>query len=471
MGVPRLVSADADSGKLPDVVNTYLLENLIPDPVDATPTSALRPSNRFVFLGDSITQSADDNPNQQRGPAWPIIASVTSKGRIVHARNAGVGGNTTQNMIARFATDVTPYSPTVVNLLAGTNDSAVTAFSTWTDQMENLIGLIRGIGAVPIMGTIPPANGSVQRKQAILQQNAWIRNYANRNGVALVDFYTLLSDPANGNYKSAYYSDGIHPNPAGLAAMGKLYSDLIGPTLTAYTPTLTSDDGDSLNLISGGCFTAASGTTLPAGYTDNAGTPANSAISFTTDPDVPGKMITITSAGATAIRQIYRTLYASATSLSSSTAAGDTTLTLPARADYQGVLFIGSGSTYEVVRILSSSGGGPQTETLVTPLRFAHSAGEQVIANAAPGDELLFAARVTTDGGNQMTANLTFSGGTKPAPIQNNTAPFTAGTFSQRVSVPAGNTSIGMGLQVNSGTGVTSWGQVTLYNLTRMAIV
>ena len=433
--------------------------------------SGLRPSNRFVFLGDSITQNADDNTNQQRNTAWPIIASVTSAGRIIHARNAGVGGNTTQGMIDRFTADVTPYAPTVVNVLAGTNDSLSTSFTTWTAQMQQLIGMVRAIGAVPILGTLPPTNASVKRKQVILSQNAWLRHYANRQGITLVDFYGLLADPANGNYRASFYNDGIHPNAAGHAAMGKLYADTVTPTLTAYTPTLTWDDGDPLNLVSQGCFTGASGTSLPAGYTDNAGTPSGSAISYTTDSAVPGKMLTVTNTGTTAIRQIYRTLYCGATTLSSAVQAGDTSLTLPARADYQGVLFIGSGATFEIVRIQSSSGGGPQTETLVSPLQFAHAAGEQVIANAAPGDELLYAGRITSDGGVAVTVNVTMQGnGAKPAPMQELVAPFTRGVFSQRMVVPSGTTSLGVGMQVGSGTGVASFGQVTFYNLTRMAL-
>lgn len=436
------------------------------------PAAGSRAGNRTVFLGDSETQGADQISTNFRGTAWPIIASVRSGGRIIHARNAGIGGNTTLAMLNRFDTDVTPFAPTTVALLAGTNDSAVTPFDTWTSQMTSIINKIRGISATPIMATIPPNNGTSVRKQAIVKQNVWIREFANRRGIALVDFYALLVDPANGNFKAAYMNDGIHPNAAGYAAMGVLFADMIAPTMPAYQPTLTADDGDPFNLVSGGNFTAASGTALPSNWTDNAGTPSGSAISYVTDPAVPGQLMRVTNTASSGLRQIARTIYSGATTLSSAAAAGDTTITLPIRADYRGVLWIGSGATAEVVRILASNGPGPQIETLAAPLLYAHSAGEPVIANAAPSDELLFSGRVSSDGGVAVTAALKATGGTAAdsTPMGGLVAPFTRGVWAQRFTVPTGTTSLLVGLQNAAGTGVVDWGQVGVYNLTRMGL-
>lgn len=463
--VPPFYAADATTKLLPQVVldaHTAIFGSVL----------GARPGNRFVFLGDSITQGSDQISTDFRGTAWPIIASVRSGGRITHVRNAGIGGNTTQNMIDRFDADVTPHAPAVVSVLAGTNDSTPAGFVAWTSQMTTLIGMIRRIRAVPIMATVPPNNGSAARKQTIMRQNAWIRNFANRAGITVIDFYTLLADPANGNYKSAYYNDGTHPNAAGYAAMGALYSDTVSPTLPAFSPMLTADDGDPYNLISGGCFTAASGTALPAGWTDNAGVPSGSTLSYVTDPAVPGQVLTVTNSGTTGIRQIARTLYAGATTLSAAVSAGATSLTLPIRADFQGVLFIGSGATAEVVRILSSSGGGPQTETLVTPLLYAHPAGETVIANAAPGDLLLYSGRVNSDAGVSVTASVDATGGTslKSSAMGSLVASFTRGSFAQRFTVPAGTSVLLAGLQNGAGTGTVGWSQVGLYNLTRMGL-
>lgn len=50
--------------------------------------------------------------------------------------------------------------------------------------------------------------------------NTWRKYYAAANGIAVVDFYNLLVDPANGNYLAGYYSDGLHPSHAGYLARG-----------------------------------------------------------------------------------------------------------------------------------------------------------------------------------------------------------------------------------------------------------
>jgi lysophospholipase L1-like esterase len=487
MGTNLLPSVDSDTKQLDDDIRARIALNL-GDPAmpegaalstllatlggSQAPAAAARAGNRTVFLGDSIMQGADQVSTNFRGTAWPIIASVRSAGRITHVRNAGIGGNTTLAMLNRFDADVTPYAPTTVVLLAGTNDSAVTPFDTWAAQMASIISKIRGIGATPIMATIPPNNGTSARKQSIIKQNLWIRDFANRRGIALVDFYALLVDPASGNFKAAYMNDGIHPSAAGYAAMGVLFADTIAPTMPAYQPTLTADDGDVFNLVSGGCFTAASGTALPSGWTDNAGTPGGSAVSYVTDSGVPGQMLRVTNTASSGLRQIARTIYSGVTTLSAAASAGDTTITLPIRADFRGVLWIGSGATAEVVRIQSSAGGGPQTETLAAPLLYAHAAGEQVIANAAPGDELLFSGRVSSDGGVGVTAAIKATGGTAAdsTPMGALVAPFTRGAWSQRFTVPAGTTSLLVGLQNTAGTGVVDWGQVGVYNLTRMGI-
>jgi lysophospholipase L1-like esterase len=89
--------------------------------------------------------------------AFAVQAALQSKGQIIMARNAGIPGNTTAQMDARFATDVTPYAAQIdaVFLLAGTNDSGVTALPAWIASMKSIIGKIRALGKQPIMATIP----------------------------------------------------------------------------------------------------------------------------------------------------------------------------------------------------------------------------------------------------------------------------------------------------------------------------
>ena len=136
------------------------------------------------------------------------------------------------------------------------------------------------------------------------------------------------------------------------------------------------------------------------------------------------------------------------------------------------MLFIGSGATFEVAKIASSSGGGPQTETLAQPLKFAHAAGEPVIANFAVGDELIISGVVTSDGGVPVSIKATMPGGLySPQPLGSIPAAITRGVFYQRVAVPSGTSGVTQfTLNVAAGTGVASIGRFGVYNATRLGI-
>jgi hypothetical protein len=233
---------------------------------------------------------------------------------------------------------------------------------------------------------------------------------------------------------------------------------------------LCADDVDALNILYKGCFASMTGSSLPAaGWIDGGGT-SGSVLSYITDSAVAGKMLTITSTAAVQ-RVIQQTVYVGATTLTNSVSAGATSLVIPVRADYAGVLFIGSGATFEAVKILSSAGGGPQTETLVTPLVYAHAAGELVIASAAVGDQLILTGVVTSDGGAPVTVDVSAAGAaSSPSALKTIPASVTRGVFYNRFTVLPSTTTLTVRLSLGAGTGVASFGQVGLYNATRLGI-
>lgn len=427
-----------------------------------------RPGNLVVFLGDSITAGSDTNDNLNRSVSWPNYAAIISGQRLQYVYNAGIPGNTTASMLARFDSDVTPYAPAVVTLLCGTNDLSSRSLSAWSADVAAIVAKVREIGAVPVLATLPPTN-TTDYKTAVATFNGWLRRYAATEGLTLLDFYGVLADPTTSDYRAAYLNDGTHPNPAGTLAMGQLAATVLGPLLPNNAPQLCVSDADPLSSIYRGCFGGYTDSVMPTGWVDNASTPAGSVLSYTTDPAVPGQLLTLTATNTGALRQLSYWQYFGATTLSGSVAAGATSLTLPIRADYAGVLFIGAGPTFEVVKILSSSGGGPQTETLVSPLKYAHDAGELVVANAAPGDELILSAVVTISGTAPASLKTAIPGAPySPGPMSVLPGPITRGVVHQRFTLPVGSAGpMEIRLQQEAGTGVLSVGQLGLYNATR----
>jgi acyl-CoA thioesterase I len=170
---------------------------------------------RVVFLGDSITES------------WNLAGLGLARVEVV---NRGISGQTTPQMLVRFRQDVIELRPAVVHILAGTNDLAGNTGPTTLEAIENNLAsmaelaLAHHIGVV--LGSVPPAldfpwRRGLQPAPKIAALNDWMRAYAGRHELVYVDYYAALVDAQRG-FKSALSDDGVHPNPAGYAAMSPL---------------------------------------------------------------------------------------------------------------------------------------------------------------------------------------------------------------------------------------------------------
>lgn len=109
---------------------------------------------RLVGIGDSITLANDDATFGGHNDSFLNYAQYALGSKVFVAYNAGIGGNTTAQMVARFATDVAAHSPQIVNIMGGTNDTA-----PLTQTLPNLTAMIQGtlaVGALPVLCTIPP---------------------------------------------------------------------------------------------------------------------------------------------------------------------------------------------------------------------------------------------------------------------------------------------------------------------------
>jgi len=243
------------------------------------PIRAAMRGNRIAFLGDSITiaQGNDDITGQSWGISYPTVATYLSKGRLVRVKNAGVSGNRAVDMLNRFDTDVTPFAPSLVAIMAGTNDwndAGPTPLATYQQNIKDLVAKCRAISAQPILCTVPPNVISTARRQRVTTGNTWLRKYAAAEGIPLIDFYNLLVDPATGDYLTAYGSavnDKTHPIGAGYAAMGAFFWNSLGlGTVSPVDALLPMENADPNNKLTNGLFltTTGSGTSLmPTGWT------------------------------------------------------------------------------------------------------------------------------------------------------------------------------------------------------------
>jgi acyl-CoA thioesterase-1 len=183
-----------------------------------------------VFMGDSIDYIwglPSVSPAFQEHPLWI---------------DAGVSGNTSGQMVARFQRDVIAKLPSVVAILAGTND----VYPGWTlcgaggttDTCHNIMWMVsqaQSSGIRPILATIPPwgcketlcvlaetADSDPGRYERIDTLNQWIKIYGQQQGLVVVDYWSLLVASDKETYIPSMTMDGVHPSAQGYSLMSPL---------------------------------------------------------------------------------------------------------------------------------------------------------------------------------------------------------------------------------------------------------
>ena len=166
------------------------------------------PPDGVTMLGDSITANLGTLSDWFGAEASAWV-------------NAGVGGNTSDQVLARVATDVSRANCDTCLLMVGINDF----ISGQTPA--NVLGYIQQIVADlvsrdirPLLGTVLPTRSDYANAATLstktIALNALLRTYAAENGIVLVDYYPAFLDPAGGVYADATLlnADGLHPNDA-----------------------------------------------------------------------------------------------------------------------------------------------------------------------------------------------------------------------------------------------------------------
>ena len=167
-----------------------------------------------VFIGDSITDF------------WPGFDGGFFTGNRFLGR--GIGAQVSSQGLLRFEQDVIELHPKVVHILYGTNDIAGLAGPTTYENIQNnltaMVQLARANHIAVVMGTILPITSlpggprDPALNAKIVSMNAWIREFGQREHVAVADYYPALSD-ADGAFRSGLTSDGVHPTLAGYRVM------------------------------------------------------------------------------------------------------------------------------------------------------------------------------------------------------------------------------------------------------------
>jgi lysophospholipase L1-like esterase len=144
--------------------------------------------------------------------------------------NRGISGQTTPQMLVRFRADVVALKPSVVVILAGTNDIAgntgPSSLAAIEDNLMTMTELARAHDIRVVLASLLPVGADAEQTtrrppETIRALNAWMRAYAARERLGFVDYYDAMRD-ANGALRKDLTDDGLHPNAAGYAMMAPL---------------------------------------------------------------------------------------------------------------------------------------------------------------------------------------------------------------------------------------------------------
>lgn len=237
----------------------------------------------FVAAGDSIT----DNGNALSGTLSNLIgrgywawAMVLAAGRIapVYQVDAGVSGNNTTQLLARYATDVTAKSPKVVLLLIGTNDvSASVSAATILANIDSMIAANRAIGAVTIVGRILP-RGSVGSPMSGGLIAIWEAVNAGISARAASDILVWDAEPVIGAMDAQHTilaghttaEDLLHPNTLCAQKIGAVVAPLIAGLIPSGDGMFLTDNAAGNYLTNG--FLAGTGGSNAGGSTGQVAT-------------------------------------------------------------------------------------------------------------------------------------------------------------------------------------------------------
>jgi lysophospholipase L1-like esterase len=188
---------------------------------------ATRDTNRVVFMGNSITEG------------WARHFPMMFPGKPYIGR--GISGQTTPQMLVRFRQDVVALRPKVVVILAGTNDLAGNTgpmtLEMIQDNLRSMVELAKANGIRVVLSSVLPVydypwKPGLEPARKIVALNAWMKEYAARNGVVYLDYHTFMADMRQGLRAELTY-DGVHPNDAGYRVMSVLAERAIDQAMRA----------------------------------------------------------------------------------------------------------------------------------------------------------------------------------------------------------------------------------------------
>ncbi|GAA2322442.1 SGNH/GDSL hydrolase family protein [Nonomuraea roseoviolacea subsp. roseoviolacea] len=218
-------------------------------------TITLRPGGTVVFAGDSITDCRRLESEDGLGFGYPLRVAgewgLRHPDRSVTWLNAGVAGDKVMDLEARWRADVLDARPDVVSILVGMNDVGWHTYDPdghpisaqdFAAGYDRLLAPLAEAGAelVLIEPFLLPVSGEVEVGDMRLGaevRKEWradldpkiqaVRELAGRYGAHLLAADGMFAGLAATTGPEHWSEDGVHPTPAGHAALAAAWLRLV----------------------------------------------------------------------------------------------------------------------------------------------------------------------------------------------------------------------------------------------------
>lgn len=218
-------------------------------------TITLRPGSTVMFAGDSITDCQRLEDEAGLGSGYPARVAgewgFRHPDRPVTWLNSGLAGSKVSDLERRWRTHVLDVRPDVVSVLVGINDvgwhtydpdGRVIPAEEYAAGYDRLLAPLAGAGAdliliepflLPVRGTIRVVDTDVDEAgrrewRADLDPKIQaVRDLADRYDAHLLAADAMFAELATAAEPEHWAADGVHPTPAGHAALAAAWLRLV----------------------------------------------------------------------------------------------------------------------------------------------------------------------------------------------------------------------------------------------------
>lgn len=212
--------------------------------------------NRCFFIGDSISANGISdyftnsdgykNSATYESRSWHMWASIMSGGRVLISGGSATGGYTTAQIMNIHLPVAIADKPDFCIVMGGRNDvvQGIDIDSVTIPNLKKIYWSLRRAGIIPVLCTMSAQGNSTDdnRRKAEHKINKFIREYASKNKLPLVDLHARTVDPITGDWLAGYNADVSHPVSVGAKVMGQAVIDDFSDWLTKNKPFMAAEN-------------------------------------------------------------------------------------------------------------------------------------------------------------------------------------------------------------------------------------